>query len=251
MADGPVKSHRLVGQCGDGRRYVDPRSEAGVSSRNRHSPELLPKGTSRRELAPRPRPLGRRSWQNYPVCSAREQLPADAENCLGRRTAGAREPVATQVASRVSGAHGPWLRRMGANRVSQAWGPGTWAGSSACAVRSSAREAATACRWLLSTRVVRKKQVTAVVTNLVVTNLVCGSNYIVRSICRGHLSLLSASPQYGGETNLATAKDRRKRGQNRGCAFTGHSKCALLLAIRMRALLKSPCFTAGKAVRLQ
>ena len=116
MADGPVKSHRLVGQCGDGRRYVDPRSEAGVSSRNRHSPELLPKGTSRRELAPRPRPLGRRSWQNYPVCSAREQLPADAENCLGRRTAGAREPVATQVASRVSGAHGPWLRRMGANR---------------------------------------------------------------------------------------------------------------------------------------
>jgi hypothetical protein len=139
MADGPVKSHRLVGQCGDGRRYVDPRSEAGVSSRNRHSPELLPKGTSRRELAPRPRPLGRRSWQNYPVCSAREQLPADGENLLGRRTAGAREPVATQVASRVSGAHGPWLRRMGANRVSQGLGPGTWAGSSACAAGKRVR----------------------------------------------------------------------------------------------------------------
>jgi hypothetical protein len=52
----------------------------------------------------------------------------------------------------------------------------------------------------------KKKQVT-----VVVTNLVCGSNYIVRSICRGCLSLLGASPQYGAKTDLATAKGKRKR----------------------------------------
>ena len=70
------------------------------------------------------------------------------------------------------------------------------------------REAATASRWLLSTQLSVKKQVTFVVTK---------SNWVIersRAIeLLRHISLLSASQQYGGLPILATANTARKQGK--------------------------------------
>jgi hypothetical protein len=183
----------LVGRRADGRSYGMPAVRAAQLGQDVDAASRA--GTESDAI-----------WRNSPVRSVEEQRPRPARELSRTTNRGCERAgggAGCHANSRRRRAFG--LLKMGANRGVSSDGlradprrQGRFVCK--CSRKRMRREAATASRWLLSTQVVRKKQVTFVVTE---------SNWLIersRAIeLPRHPSLLSASPHYGGLPSLATA----------------------------------------------